>query len=89
MKPYSKDLRLKVLAALDRGTPRKEAAEVFRVSLPSIKRWLRLRRTTGDVSPKPAPGPEARKGAALEAVLPSQVRENPDATDARGAPRGV
>ena len=80
MKPYSKDLRLKVLAAIDRGMPRAEAAEVFGVSAPSIKRWLKLRRTTGDVEPKPVPGPAARKGAALEAVLPGQVRENPDAT---------
>ena len=80
MKPYSKDLRLKVLAAIDRGMPRAEAAEVFGVSAPSIKRWLKLRRTTGDVEPKPVPGPAARKGAALEAVLPGRVRENPDAT---------
>jgi transposase len=87
MKPYSKDLRLKVLAALDRGMPRAEAAEVFGVSVPSIKRWLRLRRRTGDVSPKPAREPRARKGAALEAALPGQVRENHDATleEHRGA----
>jgi transposase len=82
MKPYSKDLRLKVLAAVDRGMPRAEAAaaEVFGVSVPSIKRWLKRRRETGDVEPKPAPGPAAHKGAALDAVLPAQVRENPDAT---------
>ena len=80
MKPYSKDLRLKVLTALDRGMPRAEAAEVFEVSVPSIKRWLRLRRTTGDVAPRPARGPQACKGAALEAALPGQVRENSDAT---------
>ena len=62
MKPYSKDLRLKLLAAVDRGMPRAEAAaEVFGVSLPSIKRWLRLRRQTGNVAPKPVPGPQARK----------------------------
>lgn len=38
MKPYSKDLRLKVLAAVDRGMPRAEAAKVFGVSVPTIKR---------------------------------------------------
>jgi transposase len=38
MKPYSKDLRLKVLAAVDRGMLRKEVAEVFGVSVPTIKR---------------------------------------------------
>lgn len=80
MKPYSKDLRLKVLSAIDRGMPRAEAAEVFGVSVPSIKRWLKLRRETGDVEPKPVPGPQALKGEALEAALPGQVREDPDAT---------
>ena len=80
MRPYSKDLRLRVLAAVDRGMPRKEAARVFGVSAPTIRRCLRLRRETGDVEPKPVPGPPARKGAALEAALPAQARANPDLT---------
>jgi transposase len=80
MKPYSKDLRLRVLAAVDRGMPRKEVARVFGVSEPTIRRYLRLRRETGDVEPKPVPGPPARKGAALGAALPAQVRANPDLT---------
>lgn len=80
MKPYSKDLRLKVLAAVDRGMPRAEAAKVFGVSLPTIKRYLKMRRETGDVEPKPLPGPRARKGAALEATLPAQAKANPDLT---------
>ncbi len=77
MKPYSKDLRLRVLAAVDRGTPRAEAARIFGVSDSSIRRYLRLRRETGDVDPKPVPGPPARKGAALEAALPAQAKANP------------
>ncbi len=80
MKPYSKDLRLRVLAAVDRGMPRKEVARVFGVSEPTIRRYLRLRRETGDVEPKSVPGPPARKGAALGAALPAQVRANPDLT---------
>jgi transposase len=80
MKPYSKDLRLKVLEALDRGLPRREVAEVFSVSLPTIKRWLKRRRETGEVAPKPNPGPPARKGAALEQALPEELRANPDFT---------
>jgi transposase len=80
MKPYSKDLRLRVLAAVDRGMPRKEVARVFGVSEPTIRRYLRLRRETGDIEPKPVPGPPARKGAALEAALPAQAQANPDLT---------
>lgn len=80
MKPYSKDLRLRVLAAVDRGMSKAEAARVFGVSTPTIRRYLRLRRETGDVEPKPVPGPPARKGVALSAVLPAQARANPDLT---------
>jgi len=80
MKPYSKDLRLRVLAACDRGMAREEVAETFGVCEPTIRRYLRLRRETGSVDPRPPSGPPARKGRALEAVLPSQVSRNPDLT---------
>ncbi len=80
MKAYSKDLRLRVVAAVDRGMPRAEVAETFGVSVSTIKRYLRLRRQTGDGRPKPIPGPPARKRALLEEVLPAQVGLNPDLT---------
>jgi transposase len=53
IKAYSKDLRLKVLDAVDREMPRKQVALIFGVSLPSIKRWLKRRRESGDVEPSP------------------------------------
>ncbi len=80
MKPYSKDLRLKVLSAVDRGMPRGRVAEVFVVSVPTIKRWLKRRRETGGVEPKPVPGPQAHKAQALDTALPAQARLNPDLT---------
>jgi transposase len=80
MKPYSKDLRIRVLAAVDSGTPREEVAQIFSVSVPSIKRWLKRRRETGDVSPKPIPGRSPIKGAALKEWLPRHLEENPDLT---------
>src|SRR5918995_7083923 len=80
MKPYSKDLRVKVLAAVDRGMLRKDVAQIFGVSEPTIRRYLRLRRQTGDVEPRPLPGPPAPKREALEERLPAQVRLNPDLT---------
>ena len=80
MKPYSKDLRLKILYACDRGMPRTEVSRIFGVSEPTIRRYLRLRRETGSVDPRPVPGPPARKGEALESALPGQVSRNPDLT---------
>jgi transposase len=38
MNAYSKDLRLKTLAAIDRSIPRKEVSELFGVSRSTIKR---------------------------------------------------
>lgn len=78
MKAYSKDLRLKVLEAVDRGMDRREVARVSGVSLPSVKRWLKMRREAGDVEPRPIPGPPAVKGAMLSEWLPSQLASNPD-----------
>ena len=80
MNGYSKDLRLRVLAAVDRDMPRKDVAETFVVSLPTIKRWLKRRRETGGVEKRPIPGRPPRKGAALRRWLPSQLEANPDLT---------
>jgi transposase len=78
MNAYSKDLRLKVLAAIDRGIPRREVAELFGVSLSTIKRWLKRRHQTGDVNIHKIPGRPSVKGAALRQWLPSQLKSNPD-----------
>jgi transposase len=80
MKPYSKDLRIRVLSAVDAGTPREGVAKTFSVSMPSIKRWLKRRRETGDVDPKPIPGRTPIKAAALKAWLPEHLKDNPDLT---------
>jgi transposase len=80
MNAYSKDLRLKVLAALDRGIPRREVAELFGVSLSTVKRWLKRRCQTGDVNARKIPGRPSVKGRALKEWLPSQLKANPDLT---------
>jgi transposase len=82
MNGYSKDLRLKVLDALDRGTPRGEAAGLFGVSLSTIKRWLERRREGEDLSPRPSPGRTPRILATDEErrALWAQLEANDDAT---------
>jgi transposase len=80
MNAYSKDLRLKTLAAIDRGIPRKEVAELFGVSMSTIKRWIKRRRLTGDVDIHKIPGRPSVKGKALRQWLPSQLNSNPDLT---------
>jgi transposase len=80
MKPYSKDLRLLVLSAVDDGSPREQVAKTFSVSMPTIKRWLKRRRETGDVEPRAIPGRPSRKGVMLREWLPKQLEANHDLT---------
>ncbi len=63
------DLRNRVLAAVDRGTPREEIVRSLGVSQPSIRRYLRLRREMGSVAPKPLPKRLPRVGATAESSV--------------------
>src|ERR671916_699502 len=56
MNAYLPDFRLKILDAIDRGIPRREVVRTFSVSIPTIEKYLRRRRQTGGVLPKPSPG---------------------------------
>jgi transposase len=80
MKAYSEDLRLRVLAAVDGGMPRKEVVRVFGVSLATVTRDLELRRETGAVAPRPRHGPPPVKTAALAVGLLPRLVAQPDAT---------
>ena len=71
---------MRVLAAVEAGRPRQEVAETFSVSIPTIKRWLKRRRETGGVEPKPIPGRPSRKGTMLKEWLPKHLKANDDLT---------
>ena len=88
MKAYSIDLRERVLAALDRGTPRASVVTTFQVSLASLKRWLAAQRTIGDVSPRPPSGGLASAiTPAHDDAVRAHVTAFPDATLAEHAAR--
>lgn len=78
MKAYSQDLREKVLRAVDQGKPRREIVNMFGVSRASLKRYLKQRRETGNVLPKPIPGRSSKKYAPLAAGLVAQLQAHPD-----------
>ena len=82
MRAYSMDLRERVVAAVDRGTPRKEIVRTLGVSEPTIRRYLRLRRETGSVAPKPPPKRPFSIGQGVEhrRALWKQLEEHNDAT---------
>ena len=49
--PYSVDLRLKAVAAVDRGERKSHVARVFQISRKTLDLWLRRREQTGSVEP--------------------------------------
>jgi transposase len=55
-KPYSDDLRLRVVAAVGEGASRHEAADRFDVSPSSAIRWVEKFEQSGSVSAKPSGG---------------------------------
>jgi transposase len=80
MKPYSQDLRERVVKAVDEGLSRSEIVHLFGVSEATIKRYLKLRRETGSLAPKSIPGYPPRKIEALQKGLQPQLEAHPDAT---------
>ncbi len=56
MNAYSKDLRLKVLGAVERGVPRREVSELLGISISTISRYVKLKASGKEIAPKPSPG---------------------------------
>jgi transposase len=82
MKPYSNDLRERVLAAVDdhEGSLR-QIARRFRIGISTVTRWLQRRRQTGSLAPKPHAGGRVPAVDAQQAqTLRELVHTQPDAT---------
>jgi len=82
MRPYSNDLRQRIVAAAEAGEHSLRALpELFAVHLSTIVRLLQRVRATGSVQPKPhAGGPHSKLDAQATARLLDAVRQQPDAT---------
>jgi transposase len=79
-KPYSEDLRRRVVDAIDDGATIPEAAEQCGVSTSSVVRFLRLHRETGSVSGAKFGGYKDFVLAAHEELVRSLIEEQPDIT---------
>jgi transposase len=82
MGPYSKDLRERVAAAVDRGEDsQREIARMFCVSLTFVFRLLKRRRDADTLDPKPHGGcPPPALGPGDMQRLAELIDEHPDAT---------
>jgi transposase len=81
MKPYSQDLRERVLAKASAGKETQAViAATFGISLSTLEKWLRRKRTTRKTTPLPpahGPKPILENHAAL---IRSEVKRQPDIT---------
>jgi transposase len=82
VKPYSQDLRERVVRACDEGRLTRQAiADLFDVSTAWIRRLLQRRRETGSFAAKPpAGGPKPTLAANQRRQLVELVAQQPDAT---------
>lgn len=79
-KPYSQDLRERVIAAVDSGTGAYVAAPLFRVSVSYIYKALIRRRVTGEVTARPSGGGPRPKLAPHDDALRARIAAEPDIT---------
>ena len=79
MKPYSEDLRRKIVAAVEGGMPKTEAARLFGVSLSSVKRYCRLAAHEEPLAPRKKGGgrPPKANAAAVARLLEEDVGRRP------------
>ena len=82
MRPYSTDLRQRVLSAHRRGEGSiRDLADQFGIAARTLENWIELECETGSVAPRPHGGGAAtRLGSAQREVLRALVRDDPDAT---------
>ncbi|SRR6266508_1348064 len=81
MQAYSIDLRERVVSSIESGECNiPGAARRYKVSEPTIERWLARKRSTGNCAPLPQAGGVPRKLASAEAVIRAAVKAQPDAS---------
>lgn len=80
MKPYSQDLRERVIAALQDGRTQAAVAEQFSISKSTVEKWWYRWRDTGSCAalpPRSGPAPTLQPYAGF---LRAEVKQQPDAT---------
>jgi|SRR5215211_538937 len=81
MKPYSEDLRMRIVRALqEEGTSKSAAARLFGVSLSSVKRYARIASRGESLKPGKGGGRPPKTDETTQKLLEEDVKERPAAT---------
>jgi transposase len=79
-RPYSLDLRERVIARIEGGETRTAAAAHFAISAPTAIRWAQRKRDTGEIAPKAMGGTRPLSLAPQREWLLARIGEKPDLT---------
>jgi len=79
-KPYSEDLRERVVAAVEGGLSRRQAAVRFKVGISTVVHWVRRFRETGSVAAKPMGGDRRSRLTGEREWILQRIEEAPDLT---------
>lgn len=79
-KPYSEDLRERVVAAVEGGVSRRQVAGVFDVGVSTVIRWVQRFRATGSVAAKPMGGDHRSRLTAERTWILQRIEAEPDLT---------
>jgi transposase len=79
-KPYSNDLRERVVAAIEAGHTREEVAELYNLPLSTVGRFIKRKRETGSVNPEKFGGYKTFALTPHTDLVKTLVAEQPDST---------
>jgi transposase len=80
MKPYSEDLRIRIIRAVEESMSKSAAARPFGVSLSSVKRYMRLTSREASLAPEKGGGKPLKANETTRKLLEEDVEERPAAT---------
>ena len=80
MKPYSIDLRKKVVESVRRGVSKCETARRFGVNRSTVKRYLKQLDEEGALAPRKAPGSPPKLDESAIRLLEEDIKARPWAT---------
>ena len=80
MRPYSVDLRERIVAAVEQGLNQSEAARRFSVSSSTVSRYLAHQQERKTLAPRVAPGAKRKIPEAVLRLLEERIATKPDTT---------
>jgi transposase len=80
MKAYSKDLRRKIVDAIEQGMPKAQAARTFAVGISTVKRYASKAQRGESLESGKAPGKPPKIDERVGKLLEADLQERPFAT---------